>query len=121
MILLVLVVALGCFSENWRRAMKKALFTALFGILLFTLGCGQDHGHNFFKPEVQDVTYAMPQSGDPTADDIGKYDPSQVKAELDINIRCWGPVPCIDMDGTWEGWGFVDNDAYYAAPALKRQ
>lgn len=93
----------------------KRLIPALLLSCSIMIGCSEQN-HNFFKPEIPDVTYAVP--GDPTADD-SRILPENVKAILDTNIRCYGPMPCIDMDGTFEGWGFVDDGAYYAAPSIQ--
>lgn len=97
--------------------MKLAL---LLVVVLLCAGCS-DHKHNFFKPEVPDATFAVVQSGDPTADDArGK--PSEVKAELDINIRAWVGPPFVGTGfGDYEGFEFIDNGAYYCAPSLNRQ
>jgi hypothetical protein len=97
--------------------MKRAIL--LSAVVLLLVGCGSDPNHPFFKPELSGVTYAVQSVGDPTADDV-RANPQDVKAVLDVNIRCYGPMPCIDMDGTWEGWGFVDDGAYYAAPKIER-
>jgi len=90
----------------------KRLMLFLISCLLM-VGCGPDANHPFFKPEISGATYAVP-----------KNETQNVKAELDINIKCpgseYGHMPCIDMDGTWEGWGYLDNDATYCAPRLER-
>lgn len=88
--------------------MKGLLLAAV--VLLVLSGCGSDPNHPFFKPEISGANYAAPLNASP----------ADVKALLDVNIRCYGPQPCIDMDGTFEGWGFVDDGAYYAAPKIDR-
>lgn len=97
--------------------MKRITLLALIGLLFFAWGCGENHHHNFFKPEMSGAFYAAPQRGDgPTADDA--------RAILDPKaIRCDGADPmCIDIGeaGLYEGWQFVDDGAYYAAPRIDR-
>lgn len=88
--------------------MKTVLLLLAVGMLL--VGCESRHDHNLFKPEIPDATFASP----------GRTEASEVKADLETSIKCpgteYGHSPCVDMDGTFEGWGFVNEDVVLAAP-----
>ena len=73
------------------------LLALVFAISL--AGCGQNVKQPFFKPEISGATYAAPK-----------------RVPFTPIIVCNGSTnPCID-DGTWTGWGFVDDDSHNAAP-----